>query len=141
MAVGEPAALVATDLAAGRSYAQDDLEVTIESLERLPSGRYEVVLIVSRDRAPPEPAEIVFQENDVDLFDATGRCCGCRAKPTNSSVAAWKSGCSADRFPAAPILPAVDRPALLRLIYPRLRSRRSLELVFRDVPLPTARPQ
>ena len=52
LAVGEPAALVATDLAAGRSYAQDDVEVTHRIARAAPSGRYEVVLIVSRDRAP-----------------------------------------------------------------------------------------
>jgi len=141
LAVGEPAALVAPDLVAGRSYAQDDVEVTIESLERLPSGRFEVVLIVSRDRAPPEPAEVVFQENEVDLFDATGRVLRVQSQTHQFVRRGLEIRLQCGAYSSGTDTPAVDRPALLRLIYPRLRSRRSLELVFRDVPLPTARPQ
>ena len=141
LAVGDSAALVATDLVAGRSYAQDDLEVTIESLERLPSGRYEVVLIVSRDRAPPEPAEVVFQENDVDLFDASGRVLRLQSQTHQFVRRGLEIRLQCGSLSGGSDASAVDRPAVLRLIYPRLRSRRSLELVFRDVPLPTARPQ
>ncbi|HEX4146255.1 MAG TPA: hypothetical protein VHY91_22330 [Pirellulales bacterium] len=141
LAAGEPAALVAGDLAAGRSYAQDDVEVTIESFERLPSGRYEVVLIVSRDRAPPEPAEVVFQENDVDLFDVTGRVLRLQSQTHQFVRRGLEIRLQCGSLSDSAIASSADRPALLRLIYPRLRSRRSLELVFRDVPLPTARPQ
>ena len=141
MAVGQSAALVATDLVPGRSYAQDDVEVTIESLDRLPSGRFEVVLIVSRDRAPPEPAEVVFQENEVDLFDSRGRPLRLYSQ-THQFVRRgleMRLQCGPPGDTAA--VEKADRPALVRLIYPRLRSRRALELVFHDVPLPSARPQ
>jgi hypothetical protein len=141
LAVGEPAALVAADLAAGRSYAQDDVELTVESLQQLPSGRYEVVLIVSRDRAPPEPAEIVFQENDIDLFDTAGRVLRLQSQTHQFVARGLEIRIQCGSFSGGADSSAVDRPALLRLIYPRLRSRRSMELVFRDVPLPTARPQ
>ena len=141
LAVGQPAALVATDLAAGRSYAQDDVEVTVESLQQLPSGRYEVVLIVSRDRAPPDPAEIVFQENDVDLFDAAGCVLRLQSQTHQFVGRGLEIRLQCGSVSGSGDSSGVDRPALLRLIYPRLRSRRSLELVFRDVPLPTARPQ
>jgi hypothetical protein len=141
LAVGEPAALVASDLVAGRIYAQDDVEVTVESLQQLPSGRYEVVLIVSRDRAPPEPAEIVFQENDVDLFDASGRALRLQSQTHQFVGRGLEIRLQCGSFSGSSDVSAADRPALMRLIYPRVRSRRSLELTFRDVPLPTARPQ
>jgi hypothetical protein len=100
-----------------------------------------VVLIVSRDRAPPEPAEVVFQENEVDLFDATGRVLRVQSQTHQFVRRGLEIRLQCGAYSSGTDTPAVDRPALLRLIYPRLRSRRSLELVFRDVPLPTARPQ
>ena len=50
LAVGDRQTLVLTDPAAGRSAQQEDLAVTVESLDKQPSGRYELVLVVSRDR-------------------------------------------------------------------------------------------
>ena len=34
-----------------------------------------------------------------------------------------------------------SRPHKLRLVYPRLRSQRDVEIVFRHVPLPAALPE
>jgi hypothetical protein len=141
LAVGEPTALVATALAAGRSYTQDDVELTIESLDRLPSGNYELVLIVSRDRAPPEPREIVFQESDVDLFDSAGRLLKVESQTHQLVERGLEIRLRCGLSGHDPDQKGAERPTLVRLIYPRLRARRSMELVFRDVPLPSARPQ
>jgi hypothetical protein len=141
LAIGEPATIVASDLTPGRSYAQDDVEMTIESLERLPSGRYEVVLLVSRDRAPPEPAEIVFQENDVDLFDSRGRVLRIESQTHQLIERGLQIRVQCGPLNRGVEETAADRPVLARLIYPRLRARRAMELVFRDVPLPTSRPE
>ncbi len=126
-----------TDLTAGSTAQQEDIELAIESIEKQSGGRYELVLVVSRDRATPEPAEIMFQENEVELFDAAAAAppCDC-GRYTHQLV---------DRGVQIRLQfvadSAVGDPALLRMAYPRVRARRAMELVFRDVPLPTAEPK
>ena len=83
----------------------------------------------------------MFQENDVDLFDAAGRVLRLQSQTHQFVGRGLEIRLQCGAFSGGSDSPGVDRPALLRLIYPRVRSRRSLELVFRDVPLPTARPQ
>ncbi len=134
-AVGDRQSVVMTDLAAGRTLQQEDMELAVESLEKQSGGRFELVLVVSRDRALPEPAEIQFQENEVELFDASGRA----LRLQNHSHQLVERGVQI-RLQFISDSPTGD-PALLRVAYPRLRARRSLELVFRDVPLPTAEPK
>ena len=134
-AVGDRQSIVLTDLAAGRTAQQEDLELAIESIDKQSGGRYELVLIVSRDRATPEPAEIMFQENEVELFDSAAR----PLRLQNHTHQLVDRGVQI-RLQFVADSPVGD-PALLRLAYPRLRARRAMELVFRDVPLPTAEPK
>jgi hypothetical protein len=134
-AVGDRQVLVVPAIESGRSFAQEDVELSIESIERHPTGRYELVLVVSRDRATPEPAEILFQENDVDLFDADGL----PLRLQNQTHQLCARGVQMRLQFAGDT--ATGEPELLRLAYPRLRTRRSMELVFRDVALPAAEPK
>ncbi len=134
-AVGDRQTLIVTDLAAGSTAHQEDLALWIESIDKQPTGRYELVLIVSRDRATPEPAEMLFQENEVDLFDSAGR----PLRLQNQTHQLVDRGLQI-RLQFVSELPGSE-PALLRFAYPRLRARRAMELVFRDVPLPTAEPR
>ncbi len=134
-AVGDRQSLVVTDLVAGSTRQQEDLELTIESIDKQSGGRYELVLVVSRDRATPEPAEILFQENEVDLFDAAGR----TLRLQNHTHQLVDRGVQI-RLQFVSDSPTGE-PTLLHVGYPRLRARRSMELVFRNVPLPTAEPK
>ncbi len=134
-AVGDRQSVVLPEPAAGRSLQQDDLALSVESLEKQSGGRYELVLVVARDRATPEPPEVQFQENEVELFDGSGRA----LRLQNHSHQLVDRGVQI-RLQFVSDWPGGD-PALLRMAYPRLRARRALELVFRDVPLPTAEPK
>ncbi len=134
-AVGHPHAVVIENPAAGQSESRDDLRLTIDSFEQREKNRCELCVTVQRDLVLPDPPEMLFQEYRLELFDADGK--------------AWRSQSS------TPVL--TDRGAQLRmsfvrdqsqsdakslrLTYPALRSQRDLEIVFRDVPLPTARPE
>ena len=114
-AVGDRQSVVMTDLAAGRTLQQEDMELAVESLEKQSGGRFELVLVVSRDRALPEPAEIQFQENEVELFDASGRA----LRLQNHSHQLVERGVQI-RLQFISDSPTGD-PALLRVAYPRLR--------------------
>ncbi len=83
----------------------------------------------------PEPQELLFEEIDVQLYDDQGRAFH-RQGQSNSLTedgAAIKLVFVGESQDAA--------PRLLRLAYPRIRTQRDLEIVFRHVPLPCARPE
>lgn len=134
VAVGDLATLEVPCAEAAKVWQQDDLVLDVQKCERLPSGRYELLLVVRRDLAMPEPSEILYQENDVQLLDFRGeplKLQGQSCLLTDRGVE-MKLSFAGDRDSVA---------ARLRFSYPRLRMRRTMDIVFRDVPLPSARPE
>ena len=83
----------------------------------------------------PEPHEVIFQEYELEVLDGQGR--KFRVQSQTPSLS--------DRGVQIKLALAGDspdsEPAKLKLHYPRLRARRDLELTFRNVPLPTDRPE
>lgn len=136
IAVGDMAALDVEDLeTANRTYRQDDLELTVQSVEARPGGRIEVSLAIMRDRVVPQPHEVLFQENDFELYDAKGRAFVKQGQSNTLS----QQGANVRLTFSPP--EAESAPARLRVVYPRLRSQQNLEIAFHDVPLPSRRPE
>jgi hypothetical protein len=129
------ATLEIDDLTSTAVHRQDDLELVVESMQESPGARYELSLVAQRDLIMPEPQEILFQENDVELFDQHDRPFRKQGQ-TNSltergaRVRLSFSGESPD-----------SKPQRLKFLYPRIRAQRDLEIVFRNVPLPVGRPE
>ncbi|HVW39585.1 MAG TPA: hypothetical protein VHB99_19840, partial [Pirellulales bacterium] len=76
-----------------------------------------------------------FEEIEVELFDAEGKAFH-RQGQSNSLTdqgATLKLTFAGESEAAA--------PAVLRVSYPRIRAQKDLEIEFRHVPLPTARPE
>lgn len=135
IAVGDIATLAVTVLADGSTCKQDDVELTIESIEKQSGGRYELSVLITRGLTLPEPAEILFQENRIELLDAQGRAFSTLDRANFLADGGYKNRTTFSR-------PTPEsEPHTLRLAYPRLRSQRELKLVFRDVSLPTAKPE
>ncbi len=135
IAVGEPATLDIPRIEPEKLYYQDDLALKIEAIEKEPAAKYTVSLNVLRDLAMPDPQEVVFQEYEAELADAQGRAFRLQSQShalTDRGVQLKLAfiGESADSEPRA-----------LKLHYPRLRARRDVELVFRNVPLPVGKPE
>ncbi|MEX2113650.1 MAG: hypothetical protein WD845_10720 [Pirellulales bacterium] len=135
IAVGEPAVLEIDDFESKRTFAQDDVAATVVSVERGPAAKISLTLNVTRDLSMPDPREVIFQEYSVDVLDADGRKFRVQSQSPSLSDGGVQlkltlSGESPD-----------SEPKLIKLHYPRLRSRRNVELTFRDVPLPTGRPE
>lgn len=135
IAVGDMNTLKVSELASTRPHRQDDVELLVESIQESPGGRYELSLLINRDLVIPEPQEVLFQENDVQLIDAEGRPFrkqGQTNSLTDSGIRLRISftGESSD-----------SKPSQLQFTYPRIRDRHDLEITFRDVPLPVARPE
>ncbi|HVA46306.1 MAG TPA: hypothetical protein VNH11_08030 [Pirellulales bacterium] len=134
IAVGDLAQLDADARPSEAPYYQDGVELTVQAVEMFPGPRCEVTVRLASDAVVSEPAELVFCENEMELFDGEGRAYRKQGQ-TNTIVehaAVMKVSFSGDDLHTG--------PKKLRLRYPRIRSQRDLEIVFRDVPLPLARP-
>lgn len=135
IAVGQPTSIEISDLANRQPYFQDDLELTVESFQQGPGSRCEITLLVVRDLVLPEPQEVVFHENDVELFDTQGR----PYRKQGQTNALTEAGA---RMKLTFLAESSDStPAMLRFTYPRIRAHRAIEIQFTDVPLPTGRPE
>ena len=63
-------------------------------------------------------------------------------RPLRKTLGGWRLTDEGLRMQATFTPESEDaQPAVLRFSYPRLRSQRNLDIPFRDVPLPTARPE
>lgn len=92
-------------------------------------------IVINRDLMMPDPHEIIFQENELELFDEQGRPFRKQGQTNSATDTGSRSkltfvGESADAVPAR-----------LRLSYPKLRAQKDMEIVFRDVPLPVGKPE
>jgi hypothetical protein len=134
IAVGEMAVLDMDQVEPQKVYSQDDVAVRIEAVEKQSGSKYAVTLSIARDLAMPEPQEVVCQEYDVELLDAGGR----PFRLQDQSPALTDRGVQL-KLSFAGELPDSE-PRSMTLRYPRVRARREVELVFRDVPLPVGRP-
>jgi hypothetical protein len=135
VAVGEPAVLEIAECEVGKLASQDDVSAQVEAIEPQAGGKFVVTLNAFRDLAMPEPQEIILQEYDVEIFDAQGRAFRLQSQTPafGERGVQLKIACIGES--------AQSQPKSLKLHYPRLRARRELELVFRDVPLPTSKPE
>ncbi|HZZ73178.1 MAG TPA: hypothetical protein VFE24_13060 [Pirellulales bacterium] len=134
IAVGDLAAIDVNDLTSHEAHCQDDVELRVEELEDRSNGRYELCVMISRELPIPDPQEILFQENRLELFDDKGRAL---KQQGQSNVLTDRGARMRVTFAAEN---GEDKPKVLRLTYPRLRSEKDVEIVFRDVPLPCAKP-
>jgi hypothetical protein len=135
IAVGDMQSLVVEDLSSAAPHLADGMELVVESVQERPGGRYELSLVVNRDLVVPTPPEILFQENEFALFDAEGR--PFRQQGQTNSLTDQGARIRITFVGQSP----QSVPKALQFSYPRLRDERELEITFRDVPLPTARPE
>jgi hypothetical protein len=136
IAIGDPAMLVVEDFASDTVHRQDNLNLKIQQMSGTSETRWEMVIEVSRDLIVPDPEEILFLENTFQMFGANGEPFELRGTSRlgiTDGVAKLKLTFVA---PSAEIA-----PAQFMVHYPRIRDRRSLPITFRNVPLPTGKPE
>jgi hypothetical protein len=83
----------------------------------------------------PDPPESLFQEYTIELFDSEGRACRLQSQ-ANALV---NGGAQFHLIFCGDFEQAT--PKTLRLTYPQIRDQREMPLIFRNVPLPVARPE
>ncbi len=136
IAVGDMTQLEVTNLESKEPHHGDDLELVVEEVRKERRGsHYVVTVLVSRDLVLPEPREVLLNENRIELFDNKGR--EFHHQGTKSILA--DRGVKVMTSFRVPQLGA--EPHRLRITYPRIRDQRELEIVFRHVPLPMAKPE
>ncbi len=134
VALAEMAELVVPSPAPGSRHFQDDLMLSIEEIAVQSGRRVRVAVLLRRDLLPVEPREVQIHECRLSLLDPEGKPLaeqthtGSLRKDGIRLVATFRGGDD-------------DRPFTLKLRYPRMRDRREVRIVFRDVPLPHAQPQ
>ncbi len=135
IAVGDYASIELDQRQDHNTHFQDDAAITVTDCRVESGGRVEIDLTIARDMPAPEPQEIVFQENRIVLLDADGQ-------PFRRHGQSHALTIDGAQYKLTFIGPRTDcMPALLRVKYPRIRSRRAVELVFHDVPLPHDHPE
>jgi hypothetical protein len=135
IAAGDMATIEVTDLKSAEPHFQDDLELSVESVQSTGGGQYAVTLLMTRELTIPEPAEVIFQENEFELFDA-------EQKPFRKQGQTNTLSDEGAKMVANFIGDSADSvPKRLTFSYPRLRSQKEVELEFRHVPLPVGRPE
>ncbi len=135
IAVGEPAVLEIKEVRTAKTFAQDDVAASITAIERGPGGKLSLTLSVTRDLAMPDPREVIFQEYTVEVMDGDGRKFRVQSQsPSLSDTGVQLKLALVGESPNS-------EPVLIKLHYPRIRSRRNVELTFRNVPLPTGKPE
>lgn len=134
IAVGDMACLEIDELESTAPRFQDHMELAIEAMHVAAGPRCELTLRLTSDAVVSDPADLFFYENELELYDAQGRVYR-KLGQTNTA---------SDRGAAIKVSFAGDAthgaPRRLSFRYPRIRSRRALEIVFRDVPLPLGKP-
>lgn len=135
IAVGDMVSLDVTNLTSTEPHFQDDVELVVESMTQGPGARCELTVSVLRELVIPEPQDVLFQENEIELIDAQGRPYRKQGQSNSLSETGAKMkvtflGESSDSVPRT-----------LKFIYPRIRSERELSIVFRHVPLPVGKPE
>lgn len=134
-AIGDFATVETDTIEPGVRVEQDDLELAIEQIEEKAGAKFTLSVLLFRDRPLCDPPDSLFQENRFELFDAQGRA----MRLTEQSNTLEGTGMRAKLVFLASS--QEGQPTRLRVTYPRLRSERAVEIVFRNVPLPTARPE
>jgi hypothetical protein len=135
IAVGEPAVLAIDEFNSAKTFAQDDVAASVTAIERGQGGKLSLLLSVTRDLSMPDPREVIFQEYTVDVLDGDGR----KFRVQSQSPSLSDAGV---QLKLALVGESPDsEPKLIKLHYPRIRSRRNVELTFRNVPLPTGKPE
>lgn len=135
VAIGDPASIEVADFDSTAPHFQDDVELVVQSFRQGPGDRWEACLLLVRELVIPEPQELLFEEIDVALFDDQGRAFHRQGQSNMlSDEGAMVKLVFVGESPMA-------KPKVLRLTYPRIRTQKDLEVVFRHVPLPRARPE
>lgn len=135
IAVADPATIEIVDLQNTAPRFQDDVELTVESFQQGPGPRCELTLVVLRDLVAPEPQELLFHENEVELWDTDGKA---YRKQGQTNTAGEFGARMKITFGGES---ATSKPGKLKFTYPRLRAQRDLAVVFQNVPLPRTRPE
>lgn len=135
IAVGDLATLDVEQLENREPHYQDDVELVIESVQNGPGPRCELSVLVTRDLIVPEPQDVLFQENELELFDTEGR--AYRKQGQTNTLSDQGARLKVTFLGES----TQSQPKVLRFVYPRIRAQKNLELVFRNVPLPVGKPE
>lgn len=128
-------------LAAEETVYQDDVAVRILSVD-LETEPIEISLLVTRDLAPPDPAEISHQELSFALYDTNGEKMTEKTKSVDMTEDGVQVTLKYETSAPGPTQDDEDQPpgprkaGHLEVGYPKIRGKRDVPFEFTNVPLP-----
>lgn len=131
IAGGDMAIYALPEMTPGKTYRNEDLIVTLESVEQRSSDRLVVVLVLARELPVPDPHDVLLHENDLELVTDTGEI----IEASNRTHRLTEAGVRL-RF-TFPTSTSHAGAYQLHIHYPRIRTQREVEITFHNVPLPT----
>lgn len=135
IAVGDPVTVDIDPRTDRETHYYDDAALAVKECRIDAKGRVELEVSVARDLPMPDPAEVLVHENMLSLVNAAGEA----YRSQGQSHAVTQEGVTYKLTYLPPN--SSSQPQHLRVTYPRIRSRRTLELKFANVPLPHFQPE
>jgi hypothetical protein len=136
IAVGDMQTLEVTDLKPDVEHRAEDLGILINETDNPSGTRWELTVALSRDLVVPEPEEVLFVENEFELYDQDQQAF------SGQGVSRLGITNGAARMKLSFVAPSSESvPTRLVVRYPRIRDGRTLAVTFHDVPLPCALPE
>lgn len=131
VAVGNRQTVVIDDLVSDEPHVHEGIALVIQEVKQK-GPRWQITVVVAHEDGLPDPQEIVFYENEFEAFDAAG-------KPLNFLSQSHTLTEAGARITLSFSGDGAGEPTTLHFSFPRIRSERNVELVFRNVPLPKNR--
>ncbi|MCG8583121.1 MAG: hypothetical protein MI757_00215 [Pirellulales bacterium] len=140
VAAGDPRTIELSDLATPRVYRQDDVELVFEGIVKQTETSYEASFVVARGALIAELKDLGQSEYHAAMLDDTGKRMPIHSRNVESSTNSRREtpfAVEGTRIIVTFLASSAERkPAKLRFTYPKIRSRKALDIVFRDVRLP-----
>ena len=136
IAVGDWSTLEIEPLTEGDLHRRDDVGLRVVEVKQTGPTRWELELAIKRMLIVPQPDDVLLVENEFEVWDQQGEPLTIQNRTRGNS-----SKGTARLTLACTAASEASVPARLSVHYPKIRDRRQIKIVFRDVPLPSAQPE
>ena len=131
-----------TDMETPRVYRRDDVELVFEGVEKVSDTRYEASIVVKRAAFITELKGLAETHHEIGMIDDHKQSMSVHSRSTeNSSTSRRKTPflVQGTRIVTSFVADKPERkPASIHFRYPKIRSLKAVDIVFRDVPLPSS---
>jgi len=135
LALGKPHTLIVEDIDTLKTYHHNDLQLMVESTIYKDNNKWEITVVTSRGIALPKKKDVAYHENRFEFYDKHDRPMK-QQEQQNLSI----SDLGTVKVKLTVAGTKDQRPHKLKLLYPSFRDKRTILIPFKNIPLPTFKP-